>query len=216
MRHKLIILFFGVLLYQGCKKDIDSNKQFVDKRDNESYKIIDIGNQTWMAENLRYRGGELKPGKGLDSISNDASPLHYYIYKDSKKYYKRFGSLYTWTAAQIACPDGWHLPTDNEWQEMEISLGMTNKEAEGSNWRGTNEGSQLKKNGTSGFNGLMSGYKSNRGGFRKEKEVTAFWTSTPILKNTAYHRTLYESETKIHRGDAKNGDGFCVRCVKDK
>lgn len=215
MRKNVITLIVGLILIVNCKEEESHTKKFIDTRDNISYKIVDIGNQTWMAENLRYRGNDLMKGNGLDSISNDTSPLQYYIYEDSKKYYNKFGCLYTWTAAQIACPDGWHLPSDDEWKELEKWFGMTEEEINKSGWRGNNEGSQLKEDRKSGFNVLMSGYKSNMGGFYLDKEVTAFWTSSEILNNTAYHRTLYKSETQIHRGDAKKGDGFCVRCVKN-
>ena len=54
--------------------------------------------------------------------------------------YQRFGALYDWKTAQEACPPGWHLPSDQEWQALEVALGMSPADAATSVWRGTNEG----------------------------------------------------------------------------
>lgn len=118
-----------------------------DPRDGQTYAIVAIGKQVWMAENFRYdiEGSMLNP--------NNPSP--------------KYGRLYNGIAAQKACPNGWHLPTDSEWNELEMTLGMPETEISIIGWRG-HHASQLKStdgwsqggDGTnrSGFNILPSGF----------------------------------------------------------
>ena len=77
------------------------NQYFIDERDRQSYRIVNIGNQTWMAENFRYR------------IHNS------FFYNNDEKTVDRRGILYTWHAAQEACPKGWRLPTREDYNELE-------------------------------------------------------------------------------------------------
>ncbi len=216
MRLNLIILFSGFILFQGCKKNEESKNHFVDSRDNEKYEIIEIGNQTWMAENLRFIGGKLLKGNGKDSVSNLNTPLYYFYFKDSVNYYNKYGALYTLTAAKSACPSGWHLPSDEEWKELESSLGMPQEEINKFDWRGINEGSKLTHKGASGFNALFSGYRDSNGGYHGLENITVFWNSIGNLNHKANNRTLFKSKTTIQRDFAKSGNGFCVRCIKDK
>lgn len=62
--------------------------------------------------------------------------------------------------AKNSCPDGWHLPSDNEWKKLEMTLGMSYNEANDDGWRGNNpgQGKLLKKGGESHFNAFFSGY----------------------------------------------------------
>lgn len=219
MKKLLLLICFGIILFEACKKDEeDTNANyFIDTRDNTKYKTVDIGNQTWMAENLKYTGGGIALGDAYGPVSNDTTPLLLFAYEDDIEYFKTYGCLYTWPAAKKACPDGWRLPTDNDWKELEKTLGMTDTEINKNlAWRGTNQGTQLKENGSSGFNALMSGVRSNFGGYALNQKGTTFWTSTEVTPTTAYHRTLYSNETGIHRGDAFKGDGVSVRCIKIK
>ena len=135
---------------------------FKDSRDGEVYKIVKIGNQVWMAENLRYnvKGSWLNP----DNPS------------------KEYGRLYTWEQARNACPKGWHVPTDVDWDKLinysggwksaGIKLKSTNGWAENSNGNNTN-----------GFNALPSGiYRKSK--FTQLGEQTIFWAS---VKGKSYH-----------------------------
>jgi len=78
---------------------------FIDSRDGKTYKTVKIGDQWWMAENLAY-----DTGGGCWAYENYKSNLEIY------------GYLYTWGTAKNACPDGWHLPSDEEWTELEVYL----------------------------------------------------------------------------------------------
>lgn len=111
-----------------------SYEEIVDKRDSQVYKIVKIGNQWWMAENLNYR--YLEPNYKVDSSS--------FCYNDSIQYCEKYGRLYLWSAAvdgaglfsdnakgcgygehceptlpvRGACPEGWHLPDWDDWSEL--------------------------------------------------------------------------------------------------
>jgi len=143
--------------------------------DGKYYPVIHAGDQYWMAENLAWLPRVNRPDEG--SIT---SP-DYYVYgfsgtdtrlAQSSETYKEYGVLYNWEAARTACPAGWRLPSDQEWQKLEHSLGMNTDEAPKSGWRHSGEvGSQLKEPGTThwnvangtlgkpcGFNALPAGY----------------------------------------------------------
>ena len=126
--------------------------------DGNVYQTVQIGNQLWMRENLkttRYADGTaLINGTGAGDLSLDYTTRYYFAYNDNESYVATYGRLYTWAAAmngatgsetdtgevQGVCPDGWHMPGDDEWKELEMYLGMTEREAYTTEWRGINEG----------------------------------------------------------------------------
>ena len=156
----------------NCNGETDENCSgtFVDERDGHEYNWVIIGDQKCMAENLAY--------------DSDGS----YLY-DTPEHSEQYGRLYTWAAANNgACPNGWHLPSDDEWKQMEIFIGLTEEEADDGETRGTNEGDKLKSisgwnnngNGTDeyGFSGLPGGYGSVNGGFGNIGIYGYWWSST--------------------------------------
>ena len=94
------------------------NQFFVDSRDGNRYKTVKIGNQIWMAENLRYI---VNLGHGAYVCGTSSTDIDEVKSTNS---YKTNGLLYNFSTAQLACPDGWHIPNDDEWKELEMSLGM--------------------------------------------------------------------------------------------
>ena len=178
---------------------------FTDPRDGQVYNIVDIGSQTWFAENLNY--------ETTDSWWYDNSSANGDIY----------GRLYTWEAALTACPTGWHLPSDDEWKIMEIGLGMSSSEASSAGWRGTDEGKKMKStsgwfnngNGTnsSGFDALPGGYFIS-GTFSRVGEQ-GFWWSTKTTMASAWKRSLSYDYDQVNRYYLDQTSGFSVRCIKD-
>lgn len=81
---------------------------FVDARDEREYRWTRIGSQFWLAQNLDFA----EPSTGTS-----------YCYQDSAYYCDRYGRLYTWDAALVACPSGWRVPTWYEWQALIDSVG---------------------------------------------------------------------------------------------
>ncbi|MDA3891960.1 MAG: PEGA domain-containing protein [Salinivirgaceae bacterium] len=117
--------------------DVSESEPLVDSRNNQTYKTVKIGKQTWMAENLNYK------------------TTNSYCYDDNTSNCQKYGRLYTWQAAKNACPSGWHLPSDGEWKLLEKQLGMKLKKTDKIGYRGTNQGRELKA--TSGWNSNGNG-----------------------------------------------------------
>lgn len=157
----LALALATILCMPGCKKEEESNVETgtVTDIDSNVYKTVKIGNQWWMAENLkvtRYRNGDTIDsirrididGKGYFPDSSlwaqDSTGLRVLLYSSSlkKEVYLYNGNVATDT--RNICPEGWHLPTDEEWKELEINIGLSASEAEKMLWRGTNEGRKLK------------------------------------------------------------------------
>ena len=171
---------------------------FTDSRDGNTYQTVQIGNQCWMAKNLNYE---------VASTS--------WCYNNTTSNCNNYGRLYTWAAADTACPTGWILPSDIDWKILEMALGMSQAEADlDGAWRGTDQGTNLKVNGSSGFNALMAGLRNTTATpFADLSTVGYYWTSTVgNLTTKAYRRTFSSVEAKVYRGDMHKDNGFSVRC----
>jgi len=171
--------------------------EMIDPRDGQAYQTVIIQTdmegdlkveREWMAENLKYDMGE------------DAS----YCYKDYKAYCQIFGRLYTWEAAREACPEGWHLPTLLEWQQVYKTFG------------GKFEcGSALREGGESGLNLKMSGFGELDGLYIDIGISGYFWAVENWKEDrpgliTVNHDIDEISDTMIGKAH-KNA----CRCVKD-
>jgi uncharacterized protein (TIGR02145 family) len=210
-----------------------SGSTFSDPRDGQSYKIVTIGSQTWFAENLKYL-----PSVGPSADGANFSAFYYYVYgyegtnvseAKATTNFQTYGVLYNWLAATSACPDGWHLPTDDEWKILEMYLGMSQSDADAWGWRGIDEGKKLKNtngwydngNGTneSGFSALPGGYRihiaDSSGFFSNLEQYGGWWTSTPVYNARANRRSLYYERDEIDRDSFYKGAGMSVRCLKD-
>jgi uncharacterized protein (TIGR02145 family) len=194
---------------------------FTDARDGEIYCKVTIGNQTWMAENLRY---DVPGSTTLDTVYPGA-PLNY-------------GRIYDWatvmngastsssnpSGVQGICPSGWHLPSDSEWNEMEMALGMPAADTVSISWRGTDHGTKMKShtgwsnsgNGTntSGFNAFPAGYYTSIS-FNGLGGNTFFWSSTEHSGSYAWNRYLFNGYSKVHRNTYIKIYGLSCRCVEN-
>lgn len=216
--------------------------------DGNSYTTLDIGDQTWMAENLtvtHYADGSAIPGVEDESAWGELESTQkaYCWYENLEENEDAYGALYTWAAAlngstggddssqliQGVCPDGWHLPKDAEWKEMEMFLGMSQDQSDKLDWRGTVEGAQMKERGfshweaskeggtnSSGFTALPGGFRSSKGEFYSLGNDATFWTADAVIgTDRAWYRTLNFEKEKIYRHYNDKKQGFSVRCVKD-
>ena len=213
------------------------------------YATVQIGDQCWFAENLRsehYQNGDAIPSNlsdnewkftssgavavygedsgGCDSWSPDIDAC------DPIQSLNEFGRLYNGYAVNDArglCPSGWHVPTDSEWITMEMALGMSEAQANSQlEWRGTNQGSQMKTdygwtnegNGTnsSGFSGLPGGLRSLNGDFIQAGEDGYWWSYSPPSWNAnPWYRQLFYLSEGVKRYIEDPTLGFSVRCVED-
>ena len=206
---------------------------FIDSRDGNEYDWIKLGDQIWMAENLAYLPSVSPPSPGSYSVG------YYYVMNyfgsnveeaKATNNYNTYGVLYNWAAATNACPDGWHLPSDEEWKDLEIFVGMSPVSADNEGYRGTNQGSQLAGNaslwidnileenvafGSSGFEALPGSHRRATGSFA-EIGYSALWHCSSEYSSTlSWYRNINNSNTAVHRSYNRKDNAYSVRCVMD-
>ena len=196
----------------GSVKDIDGN----------IYKTVSIGNQIWMADNLkttRYNDNTSIP---LVSDNNEwrslTSPCYCWYNNDASTYRYTYGALYNWyTVATIKlCPTGWHVPTHGQWSALATYLGGESiagdklKEAGESHWIRPNAGASNE----SGFTALPGGGRTN-GTFEDIGIAGGWWSSTAYDGGIAWCRELDDDQVLLITGYLSKSEGFSVRCIKD-
>ncbi len=224
----LLLVFFGV---SSCNKDpIPGENEFQDKRDGWIYKTVDIGDNIWMAQNLAYL-----PQADTFDVESDSVPFYYIfdynepklsIAKQTTNYFS-FGVLYNWTAALEVCPEGWHLPSDSEWKDLEIFAGMSQENANEFGYRESGAVGEKLKSSTNwdkdgngldahGFNAKPGGRRSAISGrFLNLGTQAFFWTSTPDTLSNAILRYMESDTLGVHRIESSRKNGVSVRCVKN-
>ena len=206
------------LLFVSCLAMIainhDAKAQTVTDYDGNVYQTVEIGEQTWMAENLKsehFADGSLIVGT--------------WIYDDDTANLDVYGRLYNWDAAmhyttepgtQGICPDGWHLPTDGEWSQLGTFLGG-NSVAGGAmkvtgteHWAAPNTGATNE----SGFSALGAGEIENNN-FQFLHTAAVFWSSTQASSTKAKYRYLTNDDAALHPYTWLKALGYSIRCVKD-
>lgn len=212
---------FGVGSFLPNNSTDTNTETFQDPRDGNIYKIVTIGDQVWMAENLRY----LPSVAGTGNLST--STPYYFVYgyngtntTEAKvnSNFKTYGVLYNWTAAINACPPGWHLPTDAEWTLLVNSLGGENiaggklKEIGISHWLSPNYGATNEKF----FSALPGGVYGTMGGIFSYIGTSGYWwTGSENDESTAYFRSMNYSNSNTTRDFYNKQMGLSIRCVKD-
>jgi uncharacterized protein (TIGR02145 family) len=224
--HKILIILavslnLPILLLISCKKDADNNV-IVDK-DGNSYKTVQIGTQTWMAENLRtttYQDGTsitYSPDAAAWSASTDA----YCWYDNDETAHKESdGALYSQYAVVSTkglCPTGWHVPSDSEWTILMEYLGGT-----------AIAGGKLKKQGTdewtspntgadnsTGFTALPSGFRATSGYFEFLNTYGFWWSTDSHSDEQGYTWVVNNMNTNFYKNIWSKHAGYSVRCIKD-
>lgn len=194
-------------------KDVE---YFTDARDNKKYPVIKIDEDHWIAENLSY-----------EVVGNS-------WYYDNDNANMKYGRLYNYEGALAAIPDGWHLPTDEEWTNLEKNIyledSLLSKDVE----KGRYEASKLKQIGSdfwynpggtneTGFTALPGGFfgpKNQELGINEQFSGLStkgfFLTSTAYDDDTIWVRKMIDSDNKIYRQKELKERGFSVRCIKNK
>ena len=193
-----------------------------DTRDGHSYKTVTIGSQTWMAQNLNYE------------------TANSYCYSNNASNCTKYGRLYTWAAAMDSvgswsangkgcgygktcsptypvrgvCPEGWHLPTQTEWNTLFTAVGGQSTAGKmlksTSGWNSSGNGTDAYS-----FSALPAGGRGGNGHFNYEGNNAYFWSSTDDNSYYAYSMILYYNGDYAGLDDGNEGYGFSVRCVKD-
>ena len=208
----VFIIIAGFIYSQTTVTDIDGNV----------YKTVKIGEQVWLAENLKvtkYRNGDPIPFI-TDSVAwTDLTTGAYCNYRNKKKIAKNYGRMYNWYAVvdnRNICPSGWHIPSDEEWAELgkflggDLVAGGKMKLNDSTIWREPNLGATNE----SGFSGLPGG-RQYHSAFFFLHEYGMYWAITEMDKDLAWSRYLTYGSPQLSRFTYKKYYGLSVRCIKD-
>lgn len=208
--------------------------------DGNAYNVIKIGDQIWMAENLRttkYRNGEsieTTTPATLD-ISGEVSPKYQWAYNGDESNVTTLGRLYTWYAmsdSRNVCPSGWHVPTDSEWTILTEYLTNNGSGYQGSGsdigksmaaisgWRtdptAGNVGNDQGSNNSSGFTALPGGSRWPNGNFVYIGDDGYWWCSSVYPVSAGRYMNFYSNSVSRSIGSGPiGGAGSSVRCLKD-
>jgi len=201
--------------------------------DGNCYQTIQIGDQLWMAENLKvthYRdGSEIPYPSDEDWGSYDEG--QYSVYDNDPSNADIYGNLYNFAVVDDdrgVCPDGWHVPSDAEYTILTDYLGGESVAGGKMKSTGTIEdgdglwnyySDEITEEATneSGFTGLPAGYRDyDNGYYLYMGSYGSFWSSSEyFFSNFAWLRTLYSSNSNVYRYDFYKQSGFSIRCLKD-
>ncbi len=207
----------------GTVTDIDGN----------TYQTVLIGEQVWMAENLRtsnYANGDpiLQVTDSIAWIQLDSGAWS--NFDNNSDLDTLYGKLYNWYAVADSelCPQGWHVPTDAEWQQLEAALGMPAGELGLLSYRGgaQNVGGKIKvttlwntpnagATNEIGFSGLPGGLRWNSGDFSTLGDNGHWWSISESSAASAWSRGLSYVNAGIVRSNPDKKSGVSVRCVRD-
>ena len=239
----ILILAAPFLFIASCKDQAtspDKNDNTLTDYDGNVYKTIKVGDQWWMAENLRvthYRSGEAIPNVTDNTEWSNLTTGAYCAYDNDNDNIDTYGLLYNCYAVDDSrniAPKGWHVPTDEDFTTLENYL-----IANGLNWDGTADGNKIGKalaaktgwngsagtgdvgndmpgNNTSGFSALPAGYRSGGNGtFVGLGSFARWWSSTEYDAESSGIRGLNYNSQGTGRNYHDKHFGFSLRLVKD-
>lgn len=225
-----------IVAFSGCKKDdlpvtgIETGT--MTDSEGHVYKTVKIGNKWWMAQNLAvtvYRNGaRIKEAKS-DIEWNDTSPAYCTYYNNTST---ATGLLYNYAVINNEnniAPEGWHIPTDAEWKELEKAAGLSQTDADNTGWRGK-VADALKIKSPEGWTVVSDVWSTNASGFSADAGscrlpegtfgdpglfATGFWWTSTTKGDKPYYRYMDYKTSAVFRGTADKRYGFSIRCVKD-
>lgn len=200
-------------LTTGTISDIDGN----------TYNIVKIGNQWWMAENLKttkYANGEAIPNITVNTTWNTTTEGAWSYYNNDTQYNNSYGKLYNWHAvadSRNLCPAGWHVPTDVEWTVLTDLLGGLDVAGGKLKDKGTTYWNTPNTNATNevGFTARAGGWRITSGSFSSMGNFGRWWTSTQYDATRAWYRHAAYDHERIIRNYLDRNMGYAVRCVRN-
>lgn len=226
--NKIILLLLGSLFaIISCSSDDDKNNipeilpvskgVFTDIRDGKEYHYVRIGDLEWTVDNARYDTGDdnTRSIYSTQEILGDQNSIN-----DSLTV-RKYGYLYSYQGAKLAVPNGWRLPSDEDWKKLEISLGMSEGEVNADGWRGSYQAILMhQQNGTQlnmEYGGFLDG---NSTAFNLKfyfmEAFGYYWTSTYDEKTaTAFFRKIVYNSGKVYRYTSATNNMMSVRFVRD-
>ena len=216
-----------LILAGSCEKEEEEDISVTDA-DGNTYSVVKIGTQTWMAENLKttkYRTGELIGTTDLPTldISGEDSVKYQWAYDGKESNVSTYGRLYTWYVIKDdrgVCPEGFHVPSRKEWATLSEFIGGAGsgggklKERGTEHWLEPNVGAT----DTTGFKALPGGYRGYNGDFFFLGHSGIWWSSTEAdqMEGSAWIRSLNRYSPSLYLTFTLNTvSGYSVRCIKD-
>jgi uncharacterized protein (TIGR02145 family) len=185
----------------GCNSNVigDGKGAFVtDSRNGQTYRTIQIGQQRWMAENLNYK--------------TDSS----WCYENTDSNCAKYGRLYNWDAAMVACPDGWRLPGHVELRDLSYVMGnrrIVGKKLKSKAGWCDNNGKSGNGVDKLGFSAMPGGNRYPNGRFFNVGHHGFWWSATEQWDH-AYYQNMSYDYNYAHYDHNRKTYGFSVRCVK--
>lgn len=187
-----------------------------------TYKTVIIGNQTWMAENLKatkYNDGTSIPNITDNKEWYELTTGALCDYENATSNSDTYGKLYNWYAVNTGklCPKGWHIPSDDNWTELidylggEIDAGGKLKETGTTHWNSPNTDATNE----TGFTALPCGYRSSNGAFYDIGYTVYWWSATEGSTYGAWSRVIDYNYSDVFRYFNNKELGISVRCVRD-
>lgn len=178
-----------------------------DSRDGKNYKTVKIGNLTWMAENLNYDNSATATGSIDSSFCYDGIPANC----------TKYGRLYQEYAATAVCPEGWRLPTADDWRDLTNAV----KEEFGDNngslravgeWENTIFGDNVTATNASGFSALPAGYRAKTGEYDGQGTKAYFWGED----NMNHYAWILSNQYDLDKESLIRGYfAYSIRCIKN-
>jgi uncharacterized protein (TIGR02145 family) len=217
----IISFFAAIVLFLSCNKDKESDP--IIDIDGNVYKTVVIGEQVWMAENLRVTrfndGTAIKLTENNEEWKNITEAAFSWYDNDSSLYGNQYGALYNGYAAQNKrlCPIGWHVPSVNNFLKLIETLGDTLtaggklKSDDDSQWNTPNTGAD----NSSHFSALPAGMRYFEGTFSSASYFTGYWSSIEVNADTSTFISLSYLDSKVIFIEGSKNLGFSIRCVKN-
>jgi len=195
--------------------------QAVTDIDGNTYATVTIGEQIWMAENLRTsrfnNGREITHIESRRKWADTREPAYSWYQNDKSSFQDTYGALYNWYTVEHGnlCPEGWRVPDNTDWDELSSHLGVNAgghlKEAGTDHWNTTSEADDNK----TGFTALPGGSRQADGTFEALGEWGNWWSTSESSETNALYVYLFRASTTMGKFDTYKDNGFSVRCLKN-
>jgi len=235
-KYEISVDTLGNLISSPVLSEWNCGMPFTDSRDGHTYTSVKIGEQCWMAENLAFLP-EVSP-----SSQGSITDPFYYVYNfqganvteaKANANYQTFGVLYNWMASLNACPEGWHLSSDEEWTTLTDYVGsqpeylcnsnttyIAKALAANINWNSSFDtcdvGNNLSANNATGFTALPGGSRDLMGPFNGLWNNGLWWSSTEAWSNHGWQRSLLTNYGYVFVISYNKASGLSVRCLRDE
>ena len=217
MKYWMYLCFVATMFFTGCSDDDDQDVvpvitpeaegTWTDPRDGSTYNWVRYGNLEWLCENMR-----ILPFAGDYWLADQI--------EEGSEEFMKYGYLYTFAAAQSLPADGWRLPSDEDWKNLEMCMGMSEMEADQTGWRGQYVGTLLMQDAAgTGVGLLCGGYAHNLGGMGSRRLFVdgIYWSSTEDESSVGYSwcRMITYNKEQVRRESMTQDRYMSVRLVRD-